>query len=466
MIEFQDVSFRYEADSADQALKSIDLEIRQGECIVLTGESGCGKTTLTRCINGLIPDFYEGKISGSLLFEGEDLLVVPQHKKSSHIGTVFQDPRSQFFTVNSTDEVAFGCENLSMSTETINANVDRSFRTLQMEDLKDKSLFKLSSGERQKLAIASIYAMDTEVMVLDEPSANLDQSTIEILRRILLGLKREGRTLIISEHRLSYLMGVADRYLYIRDGKIVKCWTPEEAAGLSEAQRNRYGLRSFQKVTLKDIKKENTSGTEEREIEGKGLAVKLGKTEIFRDLDFCFRWGDKGKVIGIIGDNGSGKTTFARTLCGLLRPSSGKIFIDGKEMKPKELTKRSYFVMQDVDYQLFTESVRHELTLAERKNHSGSNLEGIMEKLNLAPYADRHPLSLSGGQKQRVTIAAAFVSGSDILVLDEPTSGLDGKNMQLLKQIIRSLKGQGKLVFVITHDMEFLDELYDEVMRF
>ncbi len=466
MIELNNVSFQYETDSGDQALKHITLGIKKGECVVLTGESGCGKTTLTRCVNGLVPDFYEGSLSGELFLEGHSLLALPQYHKSSRIGTVFQDPRSQFFTVNSTDEAAFGCENLAMSTEEINRRVNQSFRSLQMENLRDRSLFELSSGERQKLAIASVYAMDTAVLVLDEPSANLDQRTIGILRDILLKLKQEGKTLLISEHRLSYLMGVADRYLYIREGEIAESWTPEEAARLTDEERSRFGLRSFRQIRLEDITREVQTGPEERVIEGQGLAVKLGGTEIFRSLDFSFRWGKKGKVVGILGDNGSGKTTFARVLCGLLKPSEGKIRIDGRVTTPKQRIRLTYFVMQDTDYQLFTESVRHELTLAERKNHSGRSLDEIMEKLNLLPFADRHPLSLSGGQKQRVTIAAAFVSGSDILVLDEPTSGLDGKNMQLLKTIIRGLKAEGKLVFVITHDMEFLDGMYDEIMKF
>ena len=174
MITLKDVCFQYSADSEVQAIQHIDITIPDGECLVLTGESGCGKTTLTRCINGLVPNFYEGRLTGELLLNDKNLPEMPQYEISRHIGTVFQDPRSQFFTVNSTDEVAFGCENLSMSTENINQNIKKAFHNLHMESLQDCSLFALSSGERQKLAVASIYAMDTPVLVLDEPSANLD----------------------------------------------------------------------------------------------------------------------------------------------------------------------------------------------------------------------------------------------------------------------------------------------------
>lgn len=466
MITLKDVCFQYSADSEVQAIQHIDITIPDGECLVLTGESGCGKTTLTRCINGLVPNFYEGRLTGELLLNDKNLPEMPQYEISRHIGTVFQDPRSQFFTVNSTDEVAFGCENLSMSTENINQNIKKAFHNLHMESLQDCSLFALSSGERQKLAVASIYAMDTPVLVLDEPSANLDLETMEILREILLDLKREGKTMIISEHRLSYLRGVADRYVYIQNGEIKQIWSPEQVEQLSEAKRKRMGLRSFQKISMHDISKAVTKEKSTRTVEGRGLAIHLDKTEIFHDLNFRFDWSSTGKVVGIVGSNGSGKTTFAKILCGLLKPSAGTFLFDGKTVSARERNKQTYFVMQDTDYQLFTESVRHELELAERKNHRNCDMDTILEQLRLSQAAERHPLSLSGGQKQRVTIAAAFVSGSDILVFDEPTSGLDGKNMQRLKETIQELKKQGKLIFVITHDMEFLDGIYDEIMQF
>ena len=226
------------------------------------------------------------------------------------------------------------------------------------------------------------------------------------------------------------------------------------------------GLRSFQKISMHDISKAVTKEKSTRTVEGRGLAIHLDKTEIFHDLNFRFNWSSTGKVVGIVGSNGSGKTTFAKILCGLLKPSAGTFLFDGKTVSARERNKQTYFVMQDTDYQLFTESVRHELELAERKNHRNCDMDTILEQLRLSQAAERHPLSLSGGQKQRVTIAAAFVSGSDILVFDEPTSGLDGKNMQRLKETIQELKKQGKLIFVITHDMEFLDGIYDEIMQF
>ena len=193
MITIRKLQFQYDAAPEINTLYGIDLEIRKGECIILTGESGCGKTTLTRCINGLIPNFFEGTLTGEILYEGVPVNKLEQYELSRKIGTVFQDPRSQFFAVNTTDEVAFGCENLAFSTERINQNVDAAFSRMNIDTLRDRSLFGLSSGEKQRLAVASIYAMDTDVIVLDEPTANLDGETIQNLRELLFTLKAEGK---------------------------------------------------------------------------------------------------------------------------------------------------------------------------------------------------------------------------------------------------------------------------------
>ena len=468
MITIRNLQFQYDAAPEINALYGIDLEIRKGECIVLTGESGCGKTTLTRCLNGLIPNFFEGTLTGEILYEGVPVNKLEQYELSRKIGTVFQDPRSQFFAVNTTDEVAFGCENLAFSTERINQNVDAAFSRMNIDVLRDRSLFGLSSGEKQRLAVASIYAMDTDVIVLDEPTANLDGETIQNLRELLFTLKAEGKTLIISEHRLSWLGGIADRYVYMRKGRIEKIWGAAEAACLSPDVLREYGLRSIQNVLFPT--KKTPARSDANELTCQNLCIYYGKQEIIHDLNFHFTWGEEGRIIGIVGANGSGKTTFSKVLCGLMAPRTGEIRLNGKKMTHRELLKKTYFVMQDADYQLFTESVTHEMELAARKNKqknvhaSKEETTNILDRFGLAEYSERHPLSLSGGQKQRVTIAASIAAKSDILVLDEPTSGLDGRNMLHLKNILRELKKQGMLIFIVTHDAEFLEGLTDELL--
>lgn len=338
MITIRNLQFQYDAAPEINALYGIDLEIRKGECVILTGESGCGKTTLTRCLNGLIPNFFEGTLTGEILYEGVPVNKLEQYELSRKIGTVFQDPRSQFFAVNTTDEVAFGCENLAFSTERINQNVDAAFSRMNIDVLRDRSLFGLSSGEKQRLAVASIYAMDTDVIVLDEPTANLDGETIQNLRELLFTLKAEGKTLIISEHRLSWLGGIADRYVYMRKGRIEKIWGAAEAACLSPDVLREYGLRSIQNVLFPTRK--TPARSDANELTCQNLCIYYGKQEIIHDLNFHFTWGEEGRIIGIVGANGSGKTTFSKVLCGLMAPRTGEIRLNGKKMTHRELLKK------------------------------------------------------------------------------------------------------------------------------
>lgn len=468
IITIKDLCFQYEAAAQEDALRNVNLQIHQGECLVLTGESGCGKTTLIRCLNGLIPGFYEGKVTGEIFLRDTSFETLEQHEISSHISTVFQDPRSQFFAVNSTDEVAFGCENLSFSTERINENVEKAFSHLNIGKLKDRSIFQLSSGEKQRLAVASVYAMSTDVILLDEPTANLDEDAIQDIRKMLSALKAEGKTLIISEHRLSWLAGIADRYVYMEQGEIKRIWSTDDVKQLSVDELKKYGLRSFREVSMPSQRDPAESG--EKELSCEDLTVSYGRQVILRDLTLRLTWGAQGKIVGVVGENGAGKTTLAKALCGLLAPKGGSITLNGKKVNPKELCKNTYMVMQDADYQLFTESVFHEMQLADRKRHAKSHeadhreIAEILNRFGLEEYMERHPLSLSGGQKQRVTIAAALAAGADVLALDEPTSGLDGRNMQSLKDALREIKAQGKLILLVTHDTEFLNDLADQIV--
>ena len=217
MITIRNLQFQYDAAPEINALYGIDLEIRKGECIILTGESGCGKTTLTRCINGLIPNFFEGTLTGEILYEGVPVNKLEQYELSRKIGTVFQDPRSQFFAVNTTDEVAFGCENLAFSTERINQNVDAAFSRMNIDALRDRSLFGLSSGEKQRLAVASIYAMDTDVIVLDEPTSGLDRLHMTQVGGLLRKLADRGKAVLVVTHDYELAALWCDRIIALED---------------------------------------------------------------------------------------------------------------------------------------------------------------------------------------------------------------------------------------------------------
>ena len=208
MIDFE-LAFRY-ADEKSPVLRQIAGNIPKGRCIVLCGNSGCGKTTLLRCINGLIPQFYEGERTGFCQLNGQDTAGMSIGEIGELAASVFQDPRSQFFTVNSSNEVAFGLENHGLPQEKIRNRVDEAFRIFHLERLKDRNVYELSSGERQLISILSAWAMDTEIFLFDEPTANLDFAATQQLKSILFALKRQGKTLLLSEHRLYYLAGIAD----------------------------------------------------------------------------------------------------------------------------------------------------------------------------------------------------------------------------------------------------------------
>ena len=455
MIRLQDVSFRYaSATPGAESLSHIDLHVHAGECILLTGPSGCGKTTLTRILNGLCPQFYEGEMTGSYLLGGKDTSGVSLSQIGSRIGSVFQDPRSQFFCTNSTDEVVFSMEARACPQPDMERRLEELCDILPIQGLLNQDIFTLSSGEKQKIAIASVCATAPDILVFDEPSANLDSDSIEQLSQLLLRLKERGHTIIVSEHRLYYMAKLFDRMFIMEGGRIKKEYTQREASEKANDFWSSQGLRglvppklSFSRTVLHD---KNASIFAEAE---KLLVIKGGK-EILRDLDFQIY---PGEIVAITGSNGAGKTTFCRSLTGADKESGGVIRYHGSITKAKKRISRAFFVQQDADYQLYAETVYKELLLGlDNTPENNDRAEYFMEAFGLSLFRDRHPGSLSGGQKQRVLLAAAALRQDRLLVLDEPTSGLDGQNMRKTATLLKALAGNGSAIMVITHDLELV----------
>ena len=251
MIDIDHVSFQYSGAEREN-LQNFNLQIEKGECVVLTGESGCGKTCVTRLINTLIPHFYEGEMSGTVLIDGVDTRTIQPHDLSDKIGSVFQNPRSQFFSLDTDSEIVFGMENKGMPYQVMLDRYQQTIQELHIEKLMDRNLFDLSGGQKQTIAFASVYALNPDIFVLDEPSSNLDPEAIQELRRLLLLIKAQGKTIIVSEHRLYFLNGIADRIVLMEHGKLKQSWSASDFALLNTEQIKALGLRSYREKNVRD----------------------------------------------------------------------------------------------------------------------------------------------------------------------------------------------------------------------
>ena len=458
MIHIQNVSFTYEqADTP--SLKNINLSVKTGECVLLCGKSGCGKTTLIRLLCGMLPDFYNGVFTGSVSVKGIDPVTAPMYEIAKTVGTVFQNPRTQFYTVNTTSEIAFGCENFGMEPKLIQDRVYETADALHINSLLDRNIFQLSGGEKQKIAFASIYAVNPDIYVLDEPSSNLDNHAINELRSMLQFLKAHGKTIVIAEHRIRYLKELADRAVYMKEGQIGKEYTMQELDSMSIAERIETGIRPVSLGSFSSIIKEQSESSGDiggsASIQMKDVCFSYTKYKGQPSLtipEACF---PAGTVIAVTGNNGAGKSTLVSVVGGLLKNKKGTIRINGNIQSAKERLFVSYMVMQEVNHQLFTDSVKEEIVLGV-KNPDEEALHTVLTKMDIERLKDRHPMTLSGGQKQRVAIAAAVFCKKKILIFDEPTSGLDFFHMMQTAELIKTLKADDTYIFVITHDYELI----------
>ncbi len=463
MIRVENLSYTYPSYERS-ALRSVSFDVEPGECVLLTGESGCGKSTLIRCLNGLIPHFHGGVPSGNVIVNGRDVFEQPVRETGLSVGSVFQDPEVQFFALHVDEEVAFGLEQRGIRQKKMEHIVPRSLSRMGLLELKHRSIFALSGGEKQRVALAAVTSHNPPVLVLDEPSASLDPGGIRSLRELLEMLKAAGHTIIIAEHRLYWLEGLVDRLLVMHSGSLVFDGVSEK---LNNPEfRDRMGLRACNLDELFVGQEDKIARGNEYRLAAEDVRYRYGRKlpDVLAGVNLELTGGE---VAGLIGPNGCGKSTFARCLCGLLEPTNGRFILNGRVVRGRDRLAECGMVLQRCETQLALPTVRAEVsasqTISAAKKQDDFSVKKIMRQLDVADYADHHPLALSGGQKQRVAVAAAIARGARLLVFDEPTTGMDGKHLREFVALVKGLRRRGVAQLLLTHDFELLAAVCDRV---
>ena len=449
--------FTYENSRASSLLIE-NLQISSGQLVVLCGKSGSGKSTFLRLINGLIPDYYEGKLEGQL--EIADQLAGKQtvEECSKQVASVFQNPSSQFFHKYVKHELVLPGENHGQSTAGILNKLEKLTADFALEDYLERDLSTLSGGEKQRIALLTALMQDTDILVLDEPTANLDRSGIEQVASYLSILKQEGKTILIAEHRLDYLKDLADRYLYFDQGVLKRDYSKKEFDSLTETERHDLGLRSqdlSSSISKLEAKKQIAPSPLTGDLTIKNLRLQAGDQELSFLEEANFK---SGAITALVGPNGKGKSTLAFYLAGLLDDEEADFYLDGQALSAHDRLKQTAFVLQEVALQLFSDSVQKELTLGLKKVVDASN---ILENLGLKGLEERHPMTLSGGEMKRLVIASQVLTKKRVFIFDEPSSGLDYQQMLQVAELLKTLKEQGKIILLISHDEELLEKTAD-----
>ena len=462
----ENLSFRYR-DRSEYALRNVSFQVQPGEILLVAGASGCGKTTLLRCINGLIPRSYKGDLSGQVRLYGRDTSGLSMVEISQTVGTVLQDPERQIVGSYVMDEVAFGPENLGLPREEIMARVEEALRCLGIAHLKERETFYLSGGEKQKVAIAGTLAMQPSILLLDEPLANLDPAGAQEALRLIRRLADMGKTIVIVEHRVESVLKVKpDKVLFLVEGKphyfgdvegLVKAVDYHEVKLPAPMiiEKARHDPPPVPVLPL--LTESGEVGAPLVEFKDVSFAYGDGPL-VLRDVNLTIHRGD---IMAILGPNGAGKTTLVKHAIGLLKPKRGQVLVEGidtRELSVAEAAKTVGYVFQSPGHMLFAPTVWKELAFGPKNlgYDQASIQEGVQQAvriMNLTGLEDYPPLALSFGQQKRVTIAAILAMRSNILAMDEPTAGQDYKNYMGFMDSILQLPHFAAILF-ITHDLD------------
>lgn len=438
-IDIRDLRIHY-PDRDRPAIDELTESIGDGEAVVVTGPSGCGKSTVCRAIAGFIPEMIPARVDGEILLDGRSVWETDSARIAQRVGYIQQDPDAQICTLHVEREVAFGPENLCLPLEEVDARIDECLAAVGIDHLRHRETTDLSGGEKQRLAIASILAMRPKILLLDEPTANLDPDGAKTLFDLLARLREErGMTLVVVEHRIRPLLSMGPRVLVLDRGRLVRRH-PRERIDPRDM-----GLRSG------GAELRTTSPTADRLLSIDGLTFGYG-APLFRNLALDLR---RGEVLGVIGPNGGGKTTLLRLIAGLAKPDAGRIEApDGVGMG---------FVFQHPHHQIFERTVTRELLIDGSERRPGELdrwlIEGRLDGLGGVP-----PLSLSLGEQRRLTLLIALRREPDLLLLDEPFIGQDRRNVDWIVAQIRAHCARGGGAILVSHDVPLVDALAHRVL--
>lgn len=471
MIEFDDVSFAYRAPAegagAPEGVRGIDLRVEAGRCVLVCGASGCGKTTVTRLANGLAPSFFPGTLEGRVLVDGRDVADLESWEVAACVGSVFQNrarssstwiprarwrfrwrawrgPRSAYASARTIPSASWGWRSWPTAA---------SFRCRAA-----RSSASRTPARGRPIRRTSCWTSRRRTWT-KRPSRRC--------RRYLLDAKAQGAAVLVAEHRLWWLADVADEVVVMEEGRIARRFDGATFRALPSSEVRDLGLRV--RALADERARERRAPGDAREpraplVRLRGVHASYGKREVLHGVDLDLR---EGEVAALVGANGAGKSTLCRTIVGLHRESAGTTTIDGEPAGPKQRLRACSMVFQDVNYQLFADSVRTEVSfgLTDAEAPDAARVDEVLDGLGLAAYAERHPATLSGGQKQRLAVAACIATGKRLLVFDEPTSGLDLGSMRTVAALVRRLADEGRAVLVVTHDLEFIGQACDKAVR-
>jgi energy-coupling factor transport system ATP-binding protein len=462
--ELKAVSFHY-PHGGGSALRDLTLSIAPGEAVYCAGLSGGGKSTLIRLLNGLAWQHYGGRTTGSIAVQGADHSKKSLNNIARDVGTLFQNPDHQFFALSPRDDFLLTMECRGLSAPEAHKRLAFWSEKFNLGRILDRRLETLSSGEKQKVILAEMLALSPSLLLLDEPSANLDPGAAADLAEHLRQARRDGVAMLIVDHRRNWLDDWVDRAIILDQGRLV--WEGAFERLDDPELQGKWGLRRHRDPADKPPAGPAGRGPAD---DSKGVLAAKGVTfaykkgpGLFKDFSLAL---PGGAVTALVGANGSGKTTMMRLLSGLLEPQSGEIIYENKPLKASKRLRLSSLAMQNADRQLVMRSVRAEL--AEARPAEFSNDRAVLAELEfwgLAHLGGRHPQSLSGGEKQRLVLACAAAREGRFLALDEPTSGLDGRNMSLVGRAIKKAAAASKAVLLVTHDQELIDQAADRIMR-